>query len=132
MFEGLSKGLQQAFKSISGKGKLTEARICAMACSWSKQSMLEADVSLSGRPGFHGEQVTDAGPGRARDAGRSIQVEQLIGIVLRQSWSNVIMGPVDASACTIQAAMCTVLMMCGLQGSGKTTTCGKLAKLMVN
>src|SRR5262249_31450777 len=40
-----------------------------------------------------------------------------------------LMGPVDASI-RLEKAGLTVLMLCGLQGSGKTTTCGKLARLL--
>src|SRR2546430_16445598 len=41
------------------------------------------------------------------------------------------MGPVDTTIYFVQPGP-TVIMMCGLQGSGKTTTCGKFAKLLVS
>ena len=54
--------------------------------------------------------------------------EQIVGIV-HQELIN-LMGPVDHSLHLLGKSDVTVLMMCGLQGSGKTTSCGKLSRML--
>jgi signal recognition particle subunit SRP54 len=124
MFESLSDGLQSAFKSIRGKGKLTEAN---MREGWRMvaEAMLEADVSYSVVQDFMSH-VTE------RALGQKVLLslkphEELVRIVYDQLIE--ILGPVDVSI-PIRKDKVTILMMCGLQGSGKTTTCGKLAQLL--
>ena len=124
MFESLSQGLQSAFKSIRGKGKLTEANM-REGLRMVEDAMLEADVSYAVVQEFM-EQVT------SRALGHKVLLslkphEELVRIVYEQLIE--ILGPVDVSI-PIRKDKVTVLMMCGLQGSGKTTTCGKLALLL--
>lgn len=124
MFESLSDGLQSAFKSIRGKGKLTEANM-REGLKMVEEAMLEADVSYSVIQDFMG-QVTE------RALGQKVLLslrpeEELIRIVHEQLVD--ILGPVDFSI-PLKKGEVTILMMCGLQGSGKTTTCGKLSQLL--
>ncbi|MCA9131635.1 MAG: signal recognition particle protein [Planctomycetales bacterium] len=124
MFESLSEGLQSAFKSVRGKGKLTEGNM-RDGLRMVEEAMLEADVSYSVVESFMG-QVTE------RALGQKVLLalkphEELVRIVYEQLVE--ILGPVDASI-PLRQDKVTVLMMCGLQGSGKTTTCGKLAQLL--
>lgn len=124
MFESLQEGLQSAFKSLRGKGKLTESNI-RDGLKMVEDAMLEADVSYSVVRSFM-EQVT------AKAVGQKVLLalkphEELIRIVYEQLVE--ILGPVDISI-PIKKGDVTILMMCGLQGSGKTTTCGKLAQLL--
>ncbi len=124
MFESLSDGLQSAFKSIRGKGKLTEANM-RDGLQMVEQAMLEADVSYSVVQDFMG-QVSE------RALGQKVLLalkphEELVRIVHEELVQ--ILGPVDVSI-PIKKDDVTILMMCGLQGSGKTTTCGKLAQLL--
>ena len=124
MFQSLSDGLQSAFKSIRGKGKLTEANM-REGLQMVEEAMLEADVSYQVVQDFMG-QVT------SRALGQKVLLalkpeEELVRIVHEELIE--ILGPVDVSIPLKKDAV-TVLMMCGLQGSGKTTTCGKLAKLL--
>ena len=124
MFESLSDGLQSAFKSIRGKGKLTEANM-RDGLRMVEEAMVEADVSYSVVQDFM-QQVTQ------RALGQKVLLslkphEELVRIVYEQLTE--ILGPVDVSI-PIRKDRVTVLMMCGLQGSGKTTTCGKLAQLL--
>lgn len=123
MFESLQEGLQAAFKSLRGKGKLTEANM-RDGLRLVEQSMLEADVSYSVIQDFM-SRVTQEALGQkvlsSLDPG-----QQLVGIVHQQLIH--VMGPVDPSL-NLKGDL-TVFMMCGLQGSGKTTTCGKLARLI--
>lgn len=123
MFESLQDGLQSAFKSLRGKGKLTESNM-REGLKPIEQSLLEADVSYSVVKDFM-SRVTEKALGqkvlKALDPG-----QQLVGIVHEELTH--IMGPVDPSLNLKDGV--TVLMLCGLQGSGKTTTCGKLARLI--
>ncbi len=124
MFESLQEGLQSAFKTLRGKGKLTEANM-RDGLQLVESSLIEADVSYSVVRQFM-DRVTE------RAVGRRVLLslkphEELIKIVYDELVE--ILGPVDNSI-PIKKGMAT-LMMCGLQGSGKTTTCGKLAKLLL-
>ncbi|HBE72160.1 MAG TPA: signal recognition particle protein, partial [Planctomycetaceae bacterium] len=124
MFDALSEGLQGAFKSLRGKGKLTEANM-REGLQMVEQAMLEADVSYQVVQDFMG-QVSE------RALGQRVLLslkphEELVRIVHEELVE--ILGPVDVSI-PIKQGQVTVLMMCGLQGSGKTTTCGKLAQLL--
>jgi signal recognition particle subunit SRP54 len=123
MFESLQDGLKSAFKSLRGKGKLTEANM-RDGLQLVEQSLLEADVSYEVVRDFM-QRVTEQALGQkvlgALDPG-----QQLVGIVHDELVQ--IMGPVDASL-NLKSGT-NVLMLCGLQGSGKTTTCGKLGRLI--
>lgn len=124
MFESLQDGLQSAFKTLRGKGKLTEANM-RDGLQLVEQAMIEADVSYSVIQDFMG-QVTERAVGQKVLLSLKPQ-EELINIVYEQLVS--ILGPVDISI-PLKKDGVTILMMCGLQGSGKTTTCGKLAQLL--
>ena len=124
MFDSLQDGLKSAFKSLRGKGKLTEANM-RDGLKLVEQSLLDADVSISVVKHFMAS-VSERALGQkvltALDPS-----EQLIGIVHEELID--VMGPVD-NAIPMQEGRTTILMLCGLQGSGKTTTCGKLARLL--
>jgi signal recognition particle subunit SRP54 len=124
MFETLSEGLQSAFKSVRGKGKLTEANM-RDGLQMVEQAMLEADVSYSVVQDFM-ESVTEQALGQKVLLSLKPE-EELVRIVHQQLVD--ILGPVDYSI-PVKKGEVTILMMCGLQGSGKTTTCGKLAQLL--
>lgn len=123
MFESLQEGLQSAFKSLRGKGKLTEANM-RDGLKMVESSLIEADVSYSVVQSFMAK-VSE------RAVGRRVLLslkphEELIKIVYDELVE--ILGPVD-NAIPVKKGM-SIIMMCGLQGSGKTTTCGKLAKML--
>ncbi len=125
MFDSLSEGLQSAFKSLRGKGKLTEANM-REGLKTVETAMLEADVNFQVVQSFM-QQVTEKAVGRR--VLLSLRPEQeLIKIVNDELIA--LLGPVDSSI-HLKKDGCTVLMLCGLQGSGKTTTCGKLAQLLL-
>jgi signal recognition particle subunit SRP54 len=124
MFDSLSEGIQSAVKTIRGKGKLTEANM-REGLQMVEQAMLDADVSYEVVQDFM-EQVSQ------RALGQRVLLslkphEELVKIVYEQLVE--ILGPVDLSIPVKQDDV-TILMMCGLQGAGKTTTCGKLAQLL--
>ena len=125
MFESLSEGLQSAFKSLSGKGKLTEGNM-RDGLDIVRKAMLEADVSYEVVQDFM-DHVSE------RALGKRVLLslrphEELVNIVHAELTS--ILGPVDPSL-HLKTDGPTVIMLCGLQGSGKTTTCGKLSQLLL-
>lgn len=124
MFDSLSENLQSAFKSIRGKGKLTEANM-RDGLKLVETSLLEADVSISVVEQFMGR-VTEAALGK-RVLLSLKPSEELIRIVYDQLVA--ILGPVD-NTIPLQRGQVKTIMLCGLQGAGKTTTCGKLAQLI--
>ncbi|MBL9085497.1 MAG: signal recognition particle protein, partial [Planctomycetales bacterium] len=125
MFDSLQQNLSAAFKSLTGKAKLTDGNM-RDGLKLVEQSLLEADVSLPVVRDFIGRVSEQALGEKVLSALRP--TEQLVGIV-HQELIN-LMGPVDHSL-HLRGDV-SVLMMCGLQGSGKTTTCGKLAKLLMS
>ena len=124
MFETLQNSLMSAIKSLRGKGKLTESNM-REGLELVRQSLLEADVSLPVVKDFIAR-ISERALGEA--VLRLLDpTEQLVKIVHEELIQ--LMGPVDHSL-PLKKPL-TILMLCGLQGSGKTTTCGKLGKLLI-
>ena len=125
MFDNLQKSLQSTFKSLRGQGKLTEGNM-RDSLGEVQKAMLEADVSFDVTRDFM-ERVTEQAIGeqvlQSLDPG-----QQLVGIVNKELIE--LMGPVDSSI--PMRGDLTIIMLCGLQGSGKTTTCAKLARMIKN
>ena len=125
MFETLQGSLSSAFKTLRGQGKLSEANM-RDGLKLIEKSLLEADVSFAVTREFMSRVVELAVGERVL---KSLNPsEQVVGIVYQELVN--LMGPVDHSLHLLGPADATVLMMCGLQGSGKTTTCGKLGRLL--
>ena len=123
MFEGITDGLKGALSFIE-RSRLTEANI-REGLGQVRQSLLEADVNFDVANAFV-ERVTEQALGER--VLKSIRPsEQIVGIVHQELVG--LMGPVDPSL-PIRRDGIAVVMLCGLQGSGKTTTCGKLARLL--
>lgn len=123
MFESLQQGLGSALRSLRGRGKLTEANM-RDGLRLVQQALLEADVSYPVVTDFMAR-VSEQAVGE-RILKLLDPTQQLFGIV-HQELIN-LMGPVDHSLHLVPGV--SVLMLCGLQGSGKTTTCGKLGRLV--
>lgn len=124
MFDSLSEGLQSAFKSLRGKGKLTESNM-RDGLKLVETSLLDADVSITVVQKFMAK-VTEAALGK-RVLLSLKPHEELVRIVYEQLVN--ILGPVDSSIPMMRGKLKTI-MLCGLQGAGKTTTCGKLSQLI--
>lgn len=123
MFESIQTGLQAAFKTLSGKARLTEGNM-RDGLKLVEQSLLEADVSYSVVQDFMGHVTAKALNEKVLLALDPTQ--QVVGIVRDELIS--LLGPVDN---TLQVNKdLAIIMLCGLQGAGKTTTCGKLAQLI--
>ncbi|MCC6492413.1 MAG: signal recognition particle protein [Pirellulales bacterium] len=125
MFEALQDGLTSAFKSLRGQGKLSEGNM-RDGLKLVERSLLEADVSFPVVRDFM-KRVTDEAVGE-RVLKSLNPSQQVVGIVYQALVD--LMGPVDHSLHLKGKNDVTVLMMCGLQGSGKTTTSGKLGRLL--
>ena len=124
MFDRLSDGFNSAFRKLSGKGKLSESNV-REAMDDVRTALLEADVHYEIVNEFCEHVVEEA---LGRDVTKSLKPgEEMIGVVNDQL-VKLIGGdqPAQPGVPRVTPAP-TVVMMCGLQGSGKTTTCGKLA-----
>ncbi len=125
MFEALQDGLGSALKSLRGQGKLSESNM-RDGLNLVEKSLLEADVSFQVVRDFM-QRVSDQAVGEK--VLKSLNPsQQVVGIVYQELIN--LMGPVDHSLHLRGANEVTVLMMCGLQGSGKTTTTGKLGRML--
>ncbi len=121
MFETLSQRLGAALRSLSGRGRITEDNV-REAMREVRTALLEADVHVDVVTAFCNDVVKEA---VGREVTRSLKPsEEMIGIVHRRLVE--LMGPVDGHIMLVEPPP-TVIMLCGLQGCGKTTTCAKLA-----
>lgn len=124
MFESLSERLQEAFKTIRGHGKLSEQNIKA-ALKDVRMALLEADVNFRVVKDF-----TDRV--RKRAVGREVlksltPAQQLIKVVNEELTE--LMGK-ERRRLQFASTPPTVIMLVGLQGSGKTTTIAKFAHML--
>ncbi|MEM9186705.1 MAG: signal recognition particle protein [Planctomycetota bacterium] len=125
MFDSLQEGLGSALKSLRGKAKLSESNM-RDGLKLVERSLLEADVSFEVVRTFM-RRVTEQAIGEK--VLKSLDPsQQVVGIVHQELIE--LMGPVDHSLHLKGKDDVSVLMMCGLQGSGKTTTCGKLGRML--
>jgi len=120
-FEGLTAKLQEAFKQLRGKGKLTEKDV-KDAMRIVKLALLEADVNFKIVKDFINT-VTEKAVGGDVLTGLN-PAQQVIKIVNDEMIE--LLGS-SQSRLTFSSKSPTVYMLAGLQGAGKTTTAGKLA-----
>ena len=121
MFDTLSDKLQGVFAGLRGRGKLSAADI-DKAMRAIRMSLLEADVSL---PVV--KQLTDAIKARSTGAEvmQSLTPDQQVVKIVNEELAALMGG--TAARMPIASKSPTVILMAGLQGSGKTTFCAKLA-----
>src|SRR4051812_49084818 len=125
MFDTLQDKLQGTFAGLRSKGRLTEADIDS-AMREIRLALLEADVNFkvvrqfvaTVKERMVGEKVHEA-----------LEPVQMVVKIVNEELVR-LMGT-GASKLTISPRPPTVILMAGLQGSGKTTTCAKLAKLLI-
>lgn len=120
-FEGLAEKLQNIFKKLTGRGKLNEQDVKA-AMREVKLVLLEADVNFKVVKDFINA-VTEKAVGE--EILKSLTPGQHVIKIVNEQMTELLGGKHKG----IQFAQDppTVVMMCGLQGAGKTTMCGKLA-----
>ena len=122
-FEGLTEKLQNAFRKINSKGKLSEADVKA-ALREVRMALLEADVNFLVVKDFV-KKVNERAVGA--DIHNSLTPgQQVIKIVNEEL--TALMGGQNARL-TYSPQAPTIYMMAGLQGAGKTTMCGKLGNM---
>lgn len=124
IFEGLSEKLQNTLQKLKGKGKLTEKDV-KDAMRDVKLALLEADVNFKVVKDFI-KKVTDRAVGS--EVMDSLTPGQHVVKIVNEELTA-LMGS-GQSKLTFASRPPTVFMLVGLQGSGKTTTCGKLSKLL--
>ncbi|MCA9280740.1 MAG: signal recognition particle protein [Phycisphaeraceae bacterium] len=122
MFDRLSDGFSSAFKKLSGKGKISEANV-REAMDEVRDALLDADVNYEIVNDFC-DSVVDRAVGTEVTKSLSPQ-QEMVGIV-HKALVDLMSAPTEPGVPRVSPGP-TVVMMCGLQGSGKTTTCGKLA-----
>jgi len=127
VFDALSEKLQTAFKHIRGQGKLTE-RNMRDGLRQIRLALLEADVNFRVVKEFVANVETAVRGSRVLDSVTPTQ--QLIKIVHDQLVE--VMGGEGSVGLNFDSNGISTIMMVGLQGSGKTTTAGKLARRLKN
>ena len=121
-FESLSDKLQNVFKNLRGKGRLTEADVKA-ALKEVKMALLEADVSFRVVKQFISA-VQERAVGQ--DVMNSLTPGQMVIKIVNEELVN-LMGSETTEIHLKPANEITIIMMAGLQGAGKTTTTAKIA-----
>ena len=124
VFSGLSEKLNHIFSKLTKRGKLTELEI-KQAMREVRIALLEADVNLLVAKDFINK-VSEKALGEVVLKSLS-PTEQVIKIVNEEL--TALMGSTN-SKLIVSDRLPTVIMMCGLQGAGKTTLCGKLANYL--
>jgi signal recognition particle subunit SRP54 len=124
MFQALSDRLNDIFKRLRGYGRLSEDNI-AEALREVRLALLEADVNFKVVRSFI-ERVRERAVGR--DVLESLTPGQQVVKVVQEELTALMGG--SASRLLTAGQPPTIVMMVGLQGSGKTTTAGKLARLL--
>ncbi len=126
MLDALSDKLNGVFRSLSGRGKISEENV-RDAMRDVRTALLEADVNYQVVKDFCDRCQEKA---LGEEVIKALQPGQVMVKIVYDELVN-LMGPVDTKIYYVQPGP-TVIMMCGLQGSGKTTTAGKLAMLLLS
>lgn len=121
-FESLSDKLQNIFKNLRGKGRLTEEDVKA-ALKEVKIALLEADVNFKVVKDFV-KKVNERAVGQ--DVMNSLTPGQMVIKIVNEELTN-LMGSETTELKILPDNQITVIMMMGLQGAGKTTTTAKIA-----
>ena len=122
MFGNLSERLSDTFKNLRGKGKLSAADIDGTLRDI-RRALLEADVSLEVVKTFTGK-VRDRALGD--EVSKALNPAQQVVQIVNDELKTILGG--EARKLAFSKTPPTVIMLAGLQGSGKTTLAGKLAK----
>ena len=121
VFSGLSERINHVFSKLKSRGSLTELEI-KQAMREVRIALLEADVNITVAKDFI-KKVTEKAIGDEIIKGLN-PAQQVIKIVNEELTE--LMGSTQ-SKLVVSSKLPTIIMMCGLQGAGKTTMCGKLA-----
>ena len=123
-FEGLADKLSAAFKRLKSKGKLSEDDV-KEAMRDVRLALLEADVNYKVAKDFT-KKVTERAVGA--EVMESLTPAQMVVKIVDEELTALMGG--GETRLVSPPSPPAIIMMCGLQGSGKTTHCGKLAKML--
>ena len=126
MFESLTEKFNSVFRSLAGRGRITEANV-SDAVRQVRTALLEADVNYSVAKKFC-KDVTEAAIGA--EVTKSLHPSQVFVKIVNEHLTE-LMGPVDSGIYFVSPGP-TVIMLAGLQGCGKTTTAAKLGKYLLD
>ncbi len=127
MFENLTDRFSSVLRNLSGKGKISESNV-KEAMVEVRTALLEADAHYDVVDKFCSDVLAQA---EGQQVIAAVQPgQQMIKIVYDELVKLMTGGDDDQPGLLMVSPGPTVLMMCGLQGSGKTTTCGKLAAIL--
>lgn len=121
-FESLTDKLQNVFKNLRSKGRLTEEDV-KLACKEVKMALLEADVNFRVVKQFI-RSVEERAIGQ--DVMNGLNPGQMVIKIVNEEMTA-LMGSETTEIAMQPGKAITVIMMCGLQGAGKTTTTAKIA-----
>ncbi len=121
-FESLTDKLQNVFKNLRSKGRLTEEDV-KLACKDVKMALLEADVNFRVVKQFI-KAVEERAVGS--DVMNGLNPGQMVIKIVNEEMTS-LMGSETTEIKMQPGKSITVIMMCGLQGAGKTTTTAKIA-----
>ena len=125
MFEALTEKFNSVFRSLAGRGRITEANV-SDAMREVRKALLEADVNYNVVKKFC-KDVTQAAIGA--EVIKSLHPSQVLIKIVNDELTK-LMGPVDSNIYFVSPGP-TVIMLAGLQGGGKTTTAAKLGKYLL-
>ena len=125
MFDTLSERFNSVFRNLRGVGRITEENV-AEAMQHVRTALLEADVHVAVARDFCDEVHKKA---IGAEVIKTLKPDQVLVKIVHNELVA-LMGPVDPRI-PFASPGPTILLMAGLQGSGKTTTCGKLAKIVM-
>lgn len=125
-FEGLSDRLESAFSRLKSKGSLTESDV-KEAMREVRLALLEADVNYKVAKDFT-QKVTERAIGA--QVMESLTPAQMVIKIVNEELTDLMGGTQSRLAYASHPP--TIVMMCGLQGSGKTTHCAKIALKLKN
>ena len=123
MFENLSDRLERSFQILKGQGRITEINV-AETLKDVRRALLDADVNYKIAKQFT-EEVKEKAMGQ--DVLKSVKPREMMVKIVHDELSNLMGG--DQVDVNIKGSP-AVILMSGLQGSGKTTFSGKLAKML--
>src|SRR5260370_23869571 len=121
MLDSLTDKFSGVFRSLSGRGRISEENI-RESMTEVRRALLDADVNFKVVRDFT-ETVVEKAIGQ--EVIKTLHPGDVMVKIVYDELVN-LMGPVDTRIYFVQPGP-TIIMMAGLQGAGKTTTCGKLA-----
>ncbi len=124
MFDALSERLGGVFRGLRGRGRIAESNV-TLAMGDIRTALLEADVHVAVADRFCREVQQQA---IGQEIINTLKPDQVMVKIVHDELVR-LMGPVDPRIPFVSPGP-TLLLLAGLQGSGKTTTCAKLAKFV--